>query len=76
MAEDRNETTDERQGGAQPVDGQDEHLARRGREGRVHPAGDPEVRHERRRHGVPSQWSRSATSTPILPRPGATALCT
>ena len=35
----------------------------------VHPVGDPEVRDEPvlrdRAHGVPSQWSRSATSTPI-----------
>ena len=42
-----------------------EHLARLDREGGLHPVGDPEVRDEAvGRHGVPSQWSRSAISTP------------
>ena len=41
------------------------HLTRLGRESRLHPAGHAQVGDEGRAHGVPSQWSRSATSTPI-----------
>ncbi len=50
-------------GAVRADDGQ--HLPGLGGERGPHPVGDPEVGHELGGHGVPSQWSRSATSTPI-----------